>query len=125
MTKCSFCTKQIEIGRGTIFVLPDKVLNFCSSKCMKNWQIGRDGKKLAWVKKSLKGKGQEELKEELLEEAKESVKEKEIDKAKIWEEVKREKEAREKVEAEKVSDAKKAEGQKEVEKALREEKQEG
>ncbi len=105
MTKCSFCTKQIELGRGTIFALPDKVLNFCSSKCTKNWQLGRAGKKLAWVKKSQKGKGKEELKEEILEEAKEGVKEKEIDKAKIWEEAKREKEAREKAQAEEKKEA--------------------
>ncbi len=99
MAKCSFCAKQIEQGRGTIFVLPDKVLNFCSSKCMKNWKLGRQAKKLAWVKKLGKAKGKDELKEELIEEAKESVKEKEIDKAKIWEEAKREKEAKEKEKA--------------------------
>ena len=70
MAKCSFCSKQVEPGRGLIYVAPDKVHNYCSSKCMKNFRLGRDKRKVAWIKKSHSGKL--ELKQELLEEAKET-----------------------------------------------------
>ena len=70
MAKCSFCSRQIEQGKGVIFVAFARVYNFCSSKCMKNFQLGRESSKLAWVRKTGKGKTKAELKEELLEEAK-------------------------------------------------------
>ena len=37
MVKCSFCGKDIEKGKGKMFVKNDgKILYFCSSKCEKN-----------------------------------------------------------------------------------------
>ena len=70
MAKCSFCSRQIEQGKGVIFVAFARVYNFCSSKCMKNFQLGRESSKLAWVRKTGKGKTKAELKEELLHEEK-------------------------------------------------------
>lgn len=56
MPKCSFCGKQYEIPRGLTFVLPSgDVLYFCSSKCEKNYKMGRKPKKQKWIKKSKKG----------------------------------------------------------------------
>ena len=49
--KCSFCGKEIEPGTGKIFVKSDgTILYFCSSKCEKNWKLGRDPRKLKWTK---------------------------------------------------------------------------
>jgi len=53
MAKCSFCHQQIIPGRGIIFVeISGRVLNFCSSKCRKNHNLGRQTAK--WVKKQAK-----------------------------------------------------------------------
>jgi large subunit ribosomal protein L24e len=76
MAKCSFCSKQIEQGHGVTFVDMYKIYNFCSSKCLKNFRLGRDSKKLAWVRKAGKKKTKVELKAELLEEAKHKKEEK-------------------------------------------------
>lgn len=73
MAKCSFCNKQVEHGRGVIFVAMDRVYNFCSSKCIKNFKLGRKSSKVAWVRKSGKKKTRADLKAELLEEAKHEV----------------------------------------------------
>ncbi|MEM2956591.1 MAG: 50S ribosomal protein L24 [Candidatus Pacearchaeota archaeon] len=52
MVKCSFCGKQVIQGRGIIFVeLSGRVLNFCSSKCRKNFSLGREASKLKWITK--------------------------------------------------------------------------
>jgi len=52
MAKCSFCSEQISPGRGITFVeVSGRVLNFCSSKCRKNHNMGREGSKMKWVKK--------------------------------------------------------------------------
>ena len=75
MVKCSFCSRQVEPGRGLIYVAPDRVYNFCSSKCRKNnLHLGRDKNRLAWIRKSSAGK--DVLKEELLQAAKEQAQEK-------------------------------------------------
>lgn len=51
MARCSFCGRQVEIGRGIIYVeISGRVLNFCSSKCKKNHFLGRDGSKIKWAK---------------------------------------------------------------------------
>jgi large subunit ribosomal protein L24e len=56
MAKCSFCGAQIVQGRGIIFVENSgRILNFCSSKCRKNRNMGREPKKLKWALKQ-KGK---------------------------------------------------------------------
>ena len=55
MAKCSFCSKQIEPGRGIIYVTNDsKIHAFCSSKCRKNNRLGRIPKKVKWVIKKKK-----------------------------------------------------------------------
>jgi len=52
---CSFCKGKIEKGTGRMFVKNDgRVFYFCSSKCFKNWRLGREGKKMRWVKKKKK-----------------------------------------------------------------------
>jgi len=53
MPKCSFCSKQYDIPKGLTLVMTDgRILYFCSSKCRKNWKLGRDKKKVKWVRKS-------------------------------------------------------------------------
>jgi large subunit ribosomal protein L24e len=49
--KCSFCSKNIEPGKGKMFVKNDgTVLYFNSSKCEKNYFMGRNAKKRKWTK---------------------------------------------------------------------------
>ncbi len=52
MAKCSFCSKNIEIGTGKIFVTKEgKVLYFCSMKCEKNRnKLGRNPINFKWAK---------------------------------------------------------------------------
>ena len=76
MVKCSFCSRHIEIGRGLIYVGPSRIFNFCSSKCRKNYELGREPKKIAWVRKL--GKEKIDVKKEILEEAEEKA-EKEVE----------------------------------------------
>uniref|UniRef100_A0A7J2U6E1 Large ribosomal subunit protein eL24 n=1 Tax=Ignisphaera aggregans TaxID=334771 RepID=A0A7J2U6E1_9CREN len=48
---CSFCGSAIEPGTGLMLVRNDgSIIWFCSSKCYKNFRIGRDPKKLPWTK---------------------------------------------------------------------------
>ncbi len=48
--KCGICGKGIPKGKGKMFVKnTGQILIFCSSKCQKNWNMGREGKKLKWV----------------------------------------------------------------------------
>lgn len=50
--KCSFCSSNIKKGTGKMLVKSDGTLNyFCSSKCEKNFNLGRVPKKLKWTKK--------------------------------------------------------------------------
>ncbi|MCW7076614.1 MAG: 50S ribosomal protein L24e [Candidatus Syntropharchaeales archaeon] len=50
MKKCSFCGKEIELGKGTIFVKVDgTVINFCSSKCRNNIKLGRIPRRVRWT----------------------------------------------------------------------------
>lgn len=52
MPKCSFCKQGYEIPRGTTVVQKDgNIKYFCSSKCRKNSEMGRDNKKTKWVRK--------------------------------------------------------------------------
>lgn len=63
MPKCSFCKKMYEFPFGLTLVLNDgSILYFCSSKCRKNWQLGRKSGKVKWVKK-MKHARAEEIKE--------------------------------------------------------------
>jgi large subunit ribosomal protein L24e len=50
--KCSFCGDTVPVARGKIFVkTTGQVMNFCDSKCHRNWKLGRQGKFLKWTKK--------------------------------------------------------------------------
>ena len=52
MVKCSFCSENVKSGRGKIYVkVSGQVLNFCNSKCEKNWKMKREGKKTKWTKR--------------------------------------------------------------------------
>ncbi len=49
--KCSFCGNAIPVGTGIMFVKNDgKIQYFCSSKCERNTQMGREGKRKKWTK---------------------------------------------------------------------------
>lgn len=50
--KCSFCNSVLKAGRGKMFVkLSGEVLYFCSSKCQKNYELGRLPRQLGWIRK--------------------------------------------------------------------------
>lgn len=52
MPNCSFCKKSYHVHKGlTIFNIDGKSLFYCSSKCRKNANLGRDPKKVNWVRK--------------------------------------------------------------------------
>lgn len=53
MPTCSFCKRNYDIHRGlTVFNVDGKSLYYCSSKCRKNANLGRDPKKVNWVRRS-------------------------------------------------------------------------
>jgi large subunit ribosomal protein L24e len=52
MPKCSFCKDNYEFPLGTTVIQKDGTAKYyCSSKCRKNSEMGRDNKKVKWVKK--------------------------------------------------------------------------
>lgn len=54
-SKCSFCGGDIEVGSGLMYVMNDgTILRFCSSKCFKNFKLGRDPKKIPWTLRYLR-----------------------------------------------------------------------
>ena len=58
MVKCSFCLGTLPEGRGKMFVKTDgKIFHFCNSKCEKNWNMKRVGKKVKWTDAFKKEKG--------------------------------------------------------------------
>ena len=64
--KCSFCSKNIDAGRGKIFVKTDgRALYFCSNKCEKNMmKLGRNPRTTAWTgeARTAKAEGKSEKK---------------------------------------------------------------
>jgi len=55
MAKCFYCSRQIEPGRGIMVIsVAGNILNFCSSKCRKNWKMGRESINLKWITKKKK-----------------------------------------------------------------------
>lgn len=53
MPVCSFCKEHYEFPKGISVVQKDgNVKYFCSSKCRKNFEMGRDNKKVKWIRKS-------------------------------------------------------------------------
>ncbi len=52
MPKCTFCGKMYKWPHGlTLVDTNGDIYRFCSSKCRKNWEIGRRAKKLKWISK--------------------------------------------------------------------------
>ena len=52
MPTCSFCKESYEFPKGITVVQKDgNVGYFCSSKCRKNSEMGRDAKKVKWIRK--------------------------------------------------------------------------
>lgn len=50
--KCSFCEGSVQKGTGKMFVKKEGTIHyFCSSKCEKNFAMGRERKKLKWARK--------------------------------------------------------------------------
>ncbi|MEM7813336.1 MAG: 50S ribosomal protein L24e [Candidatus Aenigmatarchaeota archaeon] len=50
MPKCSFCSAKIEEGTGKAIILKTgKTFWFCSSKCERAKEMGRDPRKLKWA----------------------------------------------------------------------------
>ena len=48
--KCSFCGGKLPQGRGKLYAkTTGQVFYFCNSKCERNWQLGRDGKRVKWT----------------------------------------------------------------------------
>jgi len=79
MPRCSFCDKMYDLDKGMTFVLNSgKTLHFCSSKCKKNYDLGRKPEKVNWIRKEKKTKKEE--REELLVEAKQEAEEDKISK---------------------------------------------
>ncbi|MEA3294869.1 MAG: 50S ribosomal protein L24e [ANME-2 cluster archaeon HR1] len=59
MRRCSFCSGDISIGTGKMFVKKDgTVLYFCSSKCEKNMRLGRIPRRVKWTSEYRKLKSQ-------------------------------------------------------------------
>ncbi|MFH1451799.1 MAG: 50S ribosomal protein L24 [archaeon] len=53
MVTCSFCRQNYEFPRGTTVVQKDGTVRYyCSSKCRKNSEMRRIGKKVKWIRKS-------------------------------------------------------------------------
>ncbi len=72
MPKCSFCGRIYEFPRGLTLALNDgTILHFCSSKCRKNFELGRKNTKVNWVRKM------KHTKDEMITEIKEEAKVKE------------------------------------------------
>ena len=47
---CDYCGSDIEPGTGTMFVHTNgSVVHFCSSKCEKNADLGREPRDLEWT----------------------------------------------------------------------------
>lgn len=56
MPRCSFCKQDYEFPKGVTVVQKDgNAKYFCSAKCRKNAKMGRDARKVKWVKKTKKG----------------------------------------------------------------------
>jgi large subunit ribosomal protein L24e len=47
---CDFCGDDIEPGTGTMFVRTNgATIHYCSSKCEKNHDLGRESRDLEWT----------------------------------------------------------------------------
>ncbi|MEZ0289496.1 MAG: 50S ribosomal protein L24e [Sulfolobales archaeon] len=54
--RCNYCGYEITPGEGIMYVTnKGEILWFCSSKCFKNFRLGRDPRRLPWTKSYLRG----------------------------------------------------------------------
>lgn len=54
MPRCSFCKSTYEFPLGVTVVQKDGTARtYCSSKCRKNSEMGRDNRRVKWVTKSV------------------------------------------------------------------------
>lgn len=57
---CSFCGDAMEPGTGKMFVRKDgQIFFFCSTKCQKNYKLGRIPRRVAWTAAGRKAMGKE------------------------------------------------------------------
>jgi large subunit ribosomal protein L24e len=62
---CDYCGADIEPGTGTMFVTTDGTTrHFCSSKCEKNADLGREPRQQAWTEAARAGAGGAEVADE-------------------------------------------------------------
>jgi ribosomal protein L24E len=55
MPRCTFCKQQYEFPKGITVVQKSGVAKFfCSNKCRKSSEMGRDNRKVKWVRKNKK-----------------------------------------------------------------------
>ncbi|QGN06592.1 50S ribosomal protein L24e [Halorhabdus sp. CBA1104] len=48
--ECDYCGAEIEPGTGTMFVRTDgTTIHYCSAKCEKNADLGREARDLSWT----------------------------------------------------------------------------
>jgi len=66
MPRCSFCKHNYEFPIGLSLILNDgNIMYFCSGKCRKNFKLGRDNKKVNWIRKDKSNKEESfEIKEQ-------------------------------------------------------------
>jgi len=58
MPRCTFCKREYEWPRGVTVVTHEGegvVRHFCGKKCRKNFEMGRDSKRVNWVRKQKEG----------------------------------------------------------------------
>ena len=52
---CNFCKREIQKHRGITLIKNDgSAQRFCNSKCEKNFLMGRNPRKVKWVRKQIK-----------------------------------------------------------------------
>jgi large subunit ribosomal protein L24e len=55
---CDYCGDDIEPGTGTMFVQKDgTTIHYCSAKCEKNADLGREPRDLEWTEEGGAGTG--------------------------------------------------------------------
>ena len=55
---CDYCGDDIEPGTGTMFVRTDgTTIHYCSAKCEKNADLGREPRDLEWTDQGRANKG--------------------------------------------------------------------